>query len=396
MNLKNTVAAKLLCSAWSTARLDKALEEADLRMSKALDYVMPNNIKLSCIQIALHAEMSAKECMNLIFSNVRTAVADGTQLIVFPEYIGLLPLLSSDTLFDTAYQFSEDLIKYQSEGIHEAVSFFEKNLAQPLFDSYFHFFSALAYQTSVYILAGTTIVKTRDGLVNRAFLFDPDGNVVLRQDKLHLSSFEKACGLIPGNSIAVAQTKLCRIAALIGKDQRVYEAGHYAYQRGAQLLVCPSAFSTSLSSSYFQSCAFMRCQEHPLFAVSSWLTGEFMDLPFRSISGIYAPFSVSKQGDGIVIQTERPTANSCLTARIDMERLVDDPDLYTSDINPIVEELLQQEYAHCRRPSNNVVPLTQDNDDEDENEDEETDDENNEEMPDNVSRPDFSASKERR
>ena len=93
----------------------------------------------------------------------------------------------------------------------------------------------------------------------------------------------------------------------------------------------------------------MRCQEQPVFAISSWLTGDFMDLPFRAISGIYAPFSASKMGNGIIMQTERPTANACLTARIDLERLSQDPDLYISDINPIIEEMARKEYALARQ-----------------------------------------------
>lgn len=349
MNLKHMAAAKLLCSNWSSTKLDHLLEQTDIRMSRALDYVMPNNIKVSCVQLSLKAELPFKDCMELILANVNTAVADGTQLIVFPEYIGLLPILSSPSIFDLCYQFSEDLINQDREAVEEVLHFYSKYLAQPLLESYLHFFSLLAIKSSVYILAGSIIVKTREGFVNRSFLFDPDGNVVLHQDKLHLSPAEKFCGLIAGKSISVAQTKLCRMAILTGMDQRVYEAANAAHLMGAQLLLCPSAFCESNSSEYFQSCSFMRCQEQPVFAISSWLTGDFMDLPFRAISGIYAPFSASKMGNGIIMQTERPTANACLTARIDLERLSQDPDLYISDINPIIEEMARKEYALARQ-----------------------------------------------
>ena len=86
-----------------------------------------------------------------------------------------------------------------------------------------------------------------------------------------------------------------------------------------------------------------------MFAVSSWLAGDFMDLPFRAISGIYAPFSASKMGNGVIVQTERPSGNACLTARIDLERLGQDPDLYISDLNPIVEEMARKEYGLARQ-----------------------------------------------
>lgn len=349
MSLKTIAAAKLLVSNWSIPKLDRVLEQSEIKTSQALRYVSPNNIKVSCVQMALGAEMTAKECLDLIISNVNSAVSDGSQLIVFPEYLGLMPILSSSSLFDAAYQFSEDLIHDKRDEVQPPIQFYTKYLAAPLFDSYCHFFSMLAIKASIYILAGTTILKTRVGLCNRAFLFDPDGNIVLTQDKLHLSPAEKLCGMTAGKTVQSAQTKLCRVSILSGKDQRVFEAASAAHMQGSQLLLCPAAFSFSHSSAYFQSCAFMRCQEQPVFAVSSWLTGDFMDLPFRAISGIYAPFSASKLGNGVIMQTERPAAHACLTARIDLERLSQDPDLYISDLNPAIEEMARREYGLARQ-----------------------------------------------
>ena len=120
MNLKHIASAKMLLSHWSPSKLNNLLEETDIEMSRALDYVSPNNIKLSCVQLALRDELPAKECLDLIISNVNSAVRDGSQLIVFPEYIGLLPLLSSSSLFDLCYQFSEDLINSAQEPVEQA------------------------------------------------------------------------------------------------------------------------------------------------------------------------------------------------------------------------------------------------------------------------------------
>jgi len=209
-------------------------------------------------------------------------------------------------------------------------------------------------------------VRTREGLVNRAFLFDPDGTIILQQDKLHLSPQEKLCGILPGKELQTVPTKLCRISVLTGMDQRLFEAARAAHSLGSQLLLCPSAFCSSRSSAFFQSCAFMRCQEQPVFAVASWLTGDFMDLPFRAISGIYGPFSATKLGNGIISQTEHPSSDACLTARIDLERLSRDPDLYLSDFNPSVEQMAQREYTLARQTK--VLPDEADSDEESEGE----------------------------
>ena len=70
MNLKHIASAKMLLSHWSPSKLNNLLEETDIEMSRALDYVSPNNIKLSCVQLALRNELPAKECLDLIISNV--------------------------------------------------------------------------------------------------------------------------------------------------------------------------------------------------------------------------------------------------------------------------------------------------------------------------------------
>lgn len=89
MNLKHIASAKMLLSHWSPSKLNNLLEETDIEMSRALDYVSPNNIKLSCVQLALRNELPAKECLDLIISNVNSAVRDGSQLdLSFPNISG--------------------------------------------------------------------------------------------------------------------------------------------------------------------------------------------------------------------------------------------------------------------------------------------------------------------
>lgn len=61
MKLKYVAASKLLLSNWSIPKLDRVLEQTDIRLSRSLDFVSPNNIKVSCVQMALHNELPAKE-----------------------------------------------------------------------------------------------------------------------------------------------------------------------------------------------------------------------------------------------------------------------------------------------------------------------------------------------
>ena len=153
--------------------------------------------------------------------------------------------------------------------VQEALSFYTKYLAQPLYESYIRFFSMLAIKASVYILAGTTIVRTREGLVNRAFLFDPDGTIILQQDKLHLSPQEKLCGILPGKELQTVPTKLCRISVLTGM-QSAFLKLHGLPIRLAPSCCCvllPSAPAAAApSSKAVPSCAVRssRCLRLPL------------------------------------------------------------------------------------------------------------------------------------
>lgn len=348
MSLKLFSATKLFASKCNSSRVEKYISQRHIKPSNALEYVIPSNIKLTAIQLSLKAPASFVDWMAELCQIMDQSCREGSQLVCFPEYIGLMPLFTSRPLYEEAYQFSDDLLNDRDKEIEHSMTYFTSKLSHCLYDSYTSLFSSLASSYRIYVQAGSILVKTRDGFVNHACLFGPDGKLILEQNKLHLSEHEKSIGIIPGKDIQVVDSDLGKMSILIGKDQRVFETAKAARNQGAQILLCPSGLSISESSSFFQSCAFMRCQEQEMFAVCSWLTGDFMDLPFRAISGIYSPFSISKSGNGIIVQSENPSGSACMTARIDLERLGKDVDLYKSDINSAVQELLLSQYSSPR------------------------------------------------
>ena len=73
MKLKYVAASKLLLSNWSIPKLDRVLEQTDIRLSRSLDFVSPNNIKVSCVQMALHNELPAKDALEMVLG-VSTAL----------------------------------------------------------------------------------------------------------------------------------------------------------------------------------------------------------------------------------------------------------------------------------------------------------------------------------
>lgn len=142
----------------------------------------------------------------------------------------------------------------------------------------------------------------------------------------------------------------------------MFEAAKAAHLQGAQVLLCPAGLSLAEGEAWFSSGAFLRCQERPVFAVSSWFCGDLLGegrekgLPFRGLAGVYGPCGATKMGNGIAIQAESTNCDACLTTRVDLERLGREVDLYTSDTNSLIQELLWEEYAHPR-PQPESLPM---------------------------------------
>lgn len=348
MSIKQLSAARLLTKRCSVSQVEKYIDARHINPSKNTDYISPNNVKVSAVQMCVTEDMDFHEYIQLVCDIMDKAVENGSQLVVFPEYVGLMPLTSSKTLFEMGNHLCDNVLGEQQDDIDKATTFFEKHLAEPLFESYYNLFSLLSSLYRVYIQAGSTIVKTREGLFNRAYLFGPNGKAVGEQNKLHLSRQERLLGVKPGLDMEAFETKLGKVSILIGKDQRVFEAAKAARQHGSGILLCPASFNFSEGEIFYQSGAFMRCQEQQMYAVCSWMTGDIFGLQFRGMSGIYSPYEISKLGNGISTEVDSTKADACLTARIDLERLGREINLYTSDHNPVIDQLLDMEYARPR------------------------------------------------
>ena len=80
------------------------------------------------------------------------------------------------------------------------------------------FLSQVAKQNKVYLF-GANIIKNPDGKVNNsAFLFDRQGKLLARHNKIVLTPPEAEDGIVPGNSLEVIDTEFGKIALMVCKD----------------------------------------------------------------------------------------------------------------------------------------------------------------------------------
>lgn len=109
------------------------------------------------------------------------------------------------------------------------------------------FLSKVARDNKVYLF-GATAVKEDDGLHNRGFLFDREGNLVATHDKVVLTPLEEK-EIIAGKTIEVFDTEFGKMAILVCKDSfHRYAAWFFDKLRKAEVdIVLIPSYSLNVS-----------------------------------------------------------------------------------------------------------------------------------------------------
>ncbi len=192
MNRFKLLSASLLLQ----AKISPAAIAAQFKSNRAPSagtpqYISPENIKIATLQMALQPYHSLREYLEHLHSLVQQGAQKGAQLICFPEFTGLLPLLISMTHYDACLDLADALVSGDAQTAGALVAHYQEYLAAPLFDCYYNVFSLLAHHYQVYLMAGSAVIAQKEGLYNRSFLFAPSGDCILEQDKLYLTPLEE-------------------------------------------------------------------------------------------------------------------------------------------------------------------------------------------------------------
>ena len=357
--LKYRTAAFLLASRLDPSSIERRFRENPLRPSDELDFVSKVNVKLAAVQMEYRPYRNLAELVEHLKQLVDDARKQGAQLVSFPEYVGLLPLLLSPTLCELA----EDLLHAAEDDdqstVNDILAFFDEYLSKPLFTAYYNFFALLANQSRLYIHAGSTLLMQNGKLVERCFLFGPDGEVVLEQDKLFLNPLEKKLGLCAAEQLELTDTALGRIAMLPGEDSFYFETAKVAHQLGAQLLLCPLR-PTIESNEMAERCGpWMRCQEQPLYAVVSHFVGQMAQDKLCGKAAIYGPYEAVKANHGGIAAQSSNDKECVLVSRVDMEYLATLSDPYSNDANEAFSPVLSEVYRSFPEPMERLPQLEQ-------------------------------------
>ena len=220
---------------------------------------------------------------------LREAKQRGAQLAVLPEYLAL----ELAAMFDA--------------GVHGDL---HASLAaiQPLREDWLALFSDLASKHGLHVNAGSFMVDNGHGRYrNRSDLFAA-GRGHLWQDKLRLTGFEKAAGLVEsGDALKVFDVDGVRAGIAVCYDSEFPLPVRAQHEAGARLLLVPSCTDTDAGATRVRVGCLARALENRMFVAQAVTAGDAPWSPALDVNTgeatLYAPMDVGLPADGIIAQT---------------------------------------------------------------------------------------------
>jgi predicted amidohydrolase len=176
-------------------------------------------------------------------------------------------------------------------------------------------------QNKVYLCTGSTVENEAGKRVNKSFLIDPHGKIILEYSKMHLFDVNfkglrsrESLVFNPGNSINVADTKLGKIGIIICYDIRFPELTRSLALRGAEIILVPATFNIISGEAHWDIFSRCRAVENQVFLAAA--------CPARDTKSQYVAYGHSRIIDpwGTVI-AEAGTKEEIIFADITNERL---------------------------------------------------------------------------
>lgn len=173
---------------------------------------MSRQIRVAAVQLHAHDRTDLGKSLPAILDRLEAAAAQA-QLVVLPEATLPAYVLGDDAIDDTAVAAGLDAMR------------------------------AIAARTACVIVVGAA-VRHNGRLSNEAVVIDADGSLAGAAGKIFLWHFDRKW-FAPGTTLAPVHTAIGSIGALVCADGRIPTIAQTLVDRGAELLVMPTAWVTS-------------------------------------------------------------------------------------------------------------------------------------------------------
>ena len=177
------------------------------------------------------------------------AAAEGAQLVSLPEYFVQMGWRETDK-FQIAEAFGQGPVQ--------------------------HMLMAKARQHGIWVAGGSIPIKTLDPakVTNTALLFNPQGQMVARYDKVHLFSYQDGTRhldegrtMVAGTSVVTADTPFGRVGMSICYDLRFPEL--YRAMGEVALILVPSAFTVPTGTAHWRVLLRARAIENQCYVLAA-------------------------------------------------------------------------------------------------------------------------------
>ena len=264
-------------------------------------------IRLAACQYAIELHKTWDAYVDHLQRLCAEAVQDGAQLLLLPEYAGLVlsGLLREEQRGD---------LKGSIAGI------------QPLIEPWKALCERIARRWGIYLQPGSLPVQDSDGRYrNRAWLFGPDG-VLGYQDKLIMTRFEREqWDIAPGEGLKVFETKLGKLGILICYDNEFPMLARQLAEAGADLILAPSCTDTEAGYNRVRIGAQARALENQIAVLQSPTVGLAPWSPALDENigraGLFVPPDHGMPADGVVALSDQlnPVGSQWLMCEVDLE-----------------------------------------------------------------------------
>ena len=282
------------------------------------------SVTVAALQLELKLFKNPLHYAEEMYRRVKEAVAAGAQLVVFPEdnNLQLLGMLPGIEELGTA-ALSENGAEAPPEPAGPPITVADViHYVSPVMEPLIHaVFSRLAGAHGIYLMAGSFLLSDRGRVVNRAFLYGPGGELIGRQDKIHLMPIESEWGIARGRSFSVFDTAIGRLAMPICMDATYYETFRILERLGVEIAMLPIANPEAYNYWLALRGIWPRVQESPLYGVKSAMVGQLLGFTFTGRAGIFAPLELTPNKDGVLAEVESPHRKGLAVATLDLEAL---------------------------------------------------------------------------
>lgn len=228
---------------------------------------------------------------------IDTAVAQGAQLILLPEYFGIMGLKEYDKVMVREVEGDGPMQRFLSE---------------------------TAKRHGIWLVGGSVplVSSIPQKIRNSSLMYDSDGKLAARYDKIHLFGLElgneryyESRTIESGDQVVVAETPFGRVGLSVCYDLRFPEL--YRAMKNVDIILVPSAFTETTGRAHWETLVRARAIENLAYVVAAAQGGYHVSgRETHGNSMIVDPWGVVldrlPRGSGIVIANISPGHQSSL------------------------------------------------------------------------------------